>query len=74
MTITVQDSADNSSFANISGLSAFTVLSSAPTAERIFSSNTTTVRRYLRVITAGTFNPCSFSVVAVKNEVAGVVF
>jgi hypothetical protein len=74
VTITVQDSADNASFANISGLSAFTVVSSAPTTERIFSTNTTTVRRYLRVITAGTFSNAAFSVVVVKNELAGQVF
>jgi hypothetical protein len=74
VTITVQDSADNSSFANISGLSAFTVVSAAPATERIASSNTTTVRRYLRVITAGTFSSAAFSVVVVKNPIAGQVF
>ena len=74
VTIQVQDSADNAAFANISGLSAFTTVTAAPTFERITSSNTTTVRRYLRVITTGTFNPCSFSVVVVKNEIAGQVF
>jgi hypothetical protein len=72
--ITVQDSADNSSFANVSGLSAFTAVTTAPTVERIFSTNTTTVRRYLRVITAGTFSNAAFSVVVVKNEIAGQVF
>jgi hypothetical protein len=74
VTITVQDSANDSTFANITGLSAFTVVSAAPAVERIASANTITVRRYLRVITAGTFSECSFSVVVVKNPIAGVVF
>jgi hypothetical protein len=74
VTITIQDSANDSTWANITGLSAFTVVSSAPTAERITSTNTTTIRRYLRVITAGTFSECSFAVVINKNETAGVTF
>ena len=74
VTVTVQDSADNSSFANISGLSAFTAVTAAPATERIASTNTTTVRRYLRVITAGTFSNAAFSVVVVKNEIAGQSF
>jgi hypothetical protein len=74
VTVTVQDSADNASFANISGLSAFTAVTAAPGEERIASTNTTTVRRYLRVITSGTFSNAAFSVVVVKNEIAGQVF
>ena len=74
VTITVQDSADNAAFANISGLSAFTAVTAAPAFERIASSNTTTVRRYLRVITAGTFSNCAFAVVVVKNEIANQVY
>src|SRR4249919_1428558 len=72
-TVRIQDSADNSSFANISGLNAFTA-ATGRTFERIASTNTTTVRRYLAVTTSGTFSSCAFAVVAVKNAHAGVVF
>lgn len=72
-TVTVQDSADNSSFASITGLGAFTA-ATGRTFERIASSNTTTVRRYLRVATTGTFSSCAFAVVVVKNEVSGAAF
>jgi hypothetical protein len=73
VTVTIQDSADNSSFANVSGL-AFTAVSSAPGSERISISNTSTVRRYIRAITSGTFSSATFAVSIVKNESLGVVF
>ena len=72
-TVTVQDSADNSSFASITGLGSFTAATGI-TFERLASTNTTTVRRYLRVATTGTFSACSFAVVVVKNEIAAQVF
>lgn len=76
VTMTIQDSADNSSFANITGLSAFTqVTGGVPLAQRIASTNTTTIRRYLRVITttSGGFTTVTFAVVINKNPVAGFV-
>lgn len=74
VTVTIQDSADNASFANITGLSAFTqVTGGAPLAQRIASSNTTTIRRYLRAITTttGGFSSLKFAVVISKNPIAG---
>ena len=71
-TVTVQDSADNAAFATIGGLGSFTA-ATGRTAERIVSTNTTTVRRYLRVATTGTFSSCAFAVMVVKNEIAGYV-
>lgn len=68
ITITLQDSADNSAFAGFTG-SAFTVVSTAPGKERIAGAAGSTVRRYVRVITAGTFSQCTFAVMLVKNEV-----
>lgn len=73
VTVTIQDSADNSSFANISPSMAFTAASAIGT-QRISVVNTTTIRRYVRVITTGTFSSASFAVNFVKNEEAGVVF
>lgn len=51
-TVTVQDSADNTTFANVTGLS-WTV--SAAGASRTATAATATTRRYWRVNTAGTF-------------------
>jgi hypothetical protein len=68
VTIQLQDSADNVSFANLTD-GAFTVVSAAPTFERIQSSSATaTVRQYVRVITTGTFSQCSFAVTFTRNE------
>lgn len=74
-TVTVQDSADNVTFADVSGL-AFTQITAAPASERISISNTSTVRRYVRVVTTttGGFTSLAFSVNFVKNQIAGQVF
>lgn len=72
-TVTIQDSADNSSWANVTGL-AFTAVASVPQAQRIFIANNATVRRYVRAITTGTFTVASFQVTLVKNATAGIVF
>lgn len=72
--VKIQDSADNASFADISPTMLFTTVTAAPAFERIAIVNTSTIRRYVRVITTGTFTVATFSVVLVKNEAAGVVF
>lgn len=74
-TVKIQDSADNTTFADVAGL-AFTQITAAPTAQRIAISNTATVRRYVRAVTVttGGFTSLSFAVNFVKNQVAGVVF
>ena len=72
-TVTLQDSADNSSFAAIGSGVAFSA-ASAIGDERIATANTATIRRYVRAITTGTFSECTFAVVLVKNEIAGVLF
>lgn len=70
-TIKLQDSADNSTFADITG-AAFTQLSAgnpAPFAERIQSASpTATVRRYVRVVTttSGGFSSVTFAVVFIR--------
>lgn len=67
--VKVQDSANNSTWADLAG-AAFTS-ATAVGAERI--AVTGTVRRYLRVVTAGTFTSATFVVNAVRNDTA-VVF
>lgn len=65
VTIKVQDSADNISFADLTG-GTFTVVS-AVGKERIATGPTQTVRRYLRVATSGTFSNVVFAVQATVN-------
>lgn len=66
-TVKVQDSADNVSFADVTGLT-FTNVTAAPVAERLQTARDATIRRYLRVATTGTFNPLTFAVMVVRNE------
>ena len=75
VTVKIQDSADNSTFADVAGFT-FTQTTTAPGAERIALSNTATLRRYLRAttVTTGGVTSVSFSVNVIKNESAGVVF
>lgn len=76
VTVTIQDSADNSSFANVTGLSFSQITGSTPLAQRIAVSNTSTIRRYVRAITttSGGFTSFKFIVAININPVAGVVF
>jgi hypothetical protein len=71
VTIKVQDSADNVSFADVAGLT-FTAVTSGPQVQRIATASNQTVRRYLRAVTttSGGFTSCTFAVTAVRNDVA----
>jgi len=71
-TVKLQDSADNSTFADLTG-AAFTA-ATGPTAQRIATTATQTVRRYLRVVTSGTFTSCVFAVVVVVNDYVAPAF
>lgn len=75
VTIKIQDSADNSTFADVASF-AFTQVTAAPASERIALGNTATLRRYLRAttVTTGGFTSVTFSVNVIKNDTAGVVF
>jgi len=69
ITVKVQDSADNSTFADLLTFTAAT----AAGAERIQSSSATgIVRRYVRAISTGTFNPCTFSVAFTRHLAASI--
>jgi hypothetical protein len=72
VTVAVQDSADNASFTTITGLT-FTAVTAAPNWQRLATASNATVRRYLRVITTGTFNPATFAV-AVNRNLAATAF
>lgn len=71
-TITIEDSADNAAFATLSG-GVFTN-ATARTFERLqSSSDTATVRRYLRVTTSGVFTNLVFAVAINKNQAARAI-
>lgn len=57
ITLTVEDSADNSSFATIA---TFTAITAGGSSERI--AITGTIRRYVRVVRSGTYTTATFSV------------
>lgn len=71
VTVTLQDSADNSSFASFTG-SAFTAATGVTT-QRLAGASNATVRRYIRAITTGTFSNAVFNVVFMRNDTS-VVF
>lgn len=75
VTVKIQDSADNVTFADVVGL-AFTAVTAAPTTQRIATGNTATIRRYVRAATTTSagFTSATFAVHLTKNEIAGVVF
>lgn len=70
--VKAQDSADNVTFADITG-AAFTA-KTAIGDQRIALANTATVRRYVRLATTGTFTLATFAVNMVRNLTAGQVF
>lgn len=70
-TVTVQHSPDNATWTT---LATFAAVTSAPQAQRVTVSNTTTVQRYLRAITTGTFTGFAFQAAINVNLVAGQVF
>lgn len=73
ITVKVQDSADNVSFADVAGM-AFTAVTSGPGVQRIATASNQTVRRYLRAVTttSGGFTSCTFAVAACRNDVSTV--
>jgi|SRR5882762_1799562 len=70
-TIALQGSTDNGGgdpFATFTG-STFTVVTAAPTSERITTARNGAVKRYLRVVTTGTFTSITFAVSVVVNTI-----
>jgi hypothetical protein len=70
VTVKIQDSADNATFADVAGFAFTQITGSTPLAERIALGNTATLRRYLRVatVTTGGFTSLAFAVNVIKNE------
>lgn len=70
VTIKIQDSANNSAFADVAGFG-FTSVTAA-TSERIALGSSATLRQYIRVVTAttGGFTSVTFAVNCIKNSTA----
>ena len=66
VTVAVQDSADNSTFTAVTGLT-FTAVTAAPAWQRLATAGNATLRRYVRVATSGTFSSATFAVVLDRN-------
>lgn len=60
--VKIQDSADNSSFADVTGLTFATITVNTPQGQRLETALTATLRRYVRVVTTGTFSNIQFAV------------
>lgn len=71
VTVKLQDSADNVSFADVAS-GGFTQITAAPGAERIAVGGTATLRRYVRVstVTTGGVTSVTFAVAVVRNRTA----
>jgi hypothetical protein len=76
VTVKLQDSADNSSFADVAGAAFTQITGGAPSYQRLVVSNAANVRRYLRAstVTTGGFSNLQFAVSYIRNPVAGQVF
>lgn len=68
VTIKIQDSADNAAWADLAGATFGAV--SAIGAARVAIANNATVRRYVRVVTSGTFSNAQFAVHFTRNKSA----
>jgi len=70
VTVTIQDSADNATFADVTGLT-FTTVTAAPAVERLQTGRTATLRRYVRAVTttSGGFTSATFVVAVNVNAV-----
>jgi hypothetical protein len=62
ITVKIQDSADNVTFADITGLTFTAVAGAAVGKERISTATGATIRRYVRAISTGTFSNAVFMV------------
>lgn len=74
VTVAVQHATTSGgSYSNVTGL-AFTAVTAAPAWQRLASSNSLTINEFVKVTTTGTFSSATFSVVFVRNKLAGQVF
>lgn len=70
VTVTVEDSADNLTFAPLTGGAFTAVAAPGPGWQRLAGASNATVRRYVRTTTTGTFTNAAFAVMFVRNLTA----
>lgn len=73
VTIDIQSATSSGGTYATTGLTS-SALTAAPASQRVSVANTTTINRYLKVVTTGTFTNAVFAVGFMRNPVAGVVF
>jgi len=73
VTVAVQDSADGSTWAAVTGLT-FTAATAAPYTQRLATANNATLRRYVRAVTTGTFSAATFTAGINRNMAQGAAF
>jgi hypothetical protein len=76
VTVKIQDSADDATYADVTGLEFAEITTDTKGGQRIAIANTETVRQYVRAVTVttGGFTELQYAVVLVKNEIEGQVF
>lgn len=74
VTVKLQDSADNSSFADVTGGAFTQITGGTPKAQRIATASNLQIRRYVRVttVTTGGFSSLAFQVTVCVNQTATV--
>lgn len=76
VTVKIQDSADNATFADVASFAFTQITSTARQTQRIALTNTSTIRRYVRAttVTTGGFSNLQFAVSVTRNDTLGIVF
>jgi hypothetical protein len=73
VTVKIQDSADNGTFADVAGLTFAAVApGGAPQYQRLQTASSATIRRYVRAITTGTFSNAVFACAFTRHKTATI--
>ncbi len=73
ITVKIQHSADNGvsdAYTDITGATT-TAITSAPTAQRADTAATAAIKRWVRLVSVGAFNPCTYAVGFCRHHAAG---
>lgn len=76
VTVKIQDSADNVTFADVASYAFTQITTTARQTQRVALGGTATIRRYVRAstVTTGGFTNLQFAVSATRNDTLGIVF
>lgn len=73
VTVTIEHSADDGVSDAYTTVLTFAVVSAAPNGQRVATATTTTIKRWLRVRTTGTFSAATLHVMAYRGVALGVI-